>query len=56
MKQYKRRLREKCKQIVNACNECKSALREVELSPHCTDCSSFHRCELAKEILEELNA
>lgn len=54
MKQYKKIMREKCSQIVKACNECKEALEQVELTPRCENCMSLSRCKLAKEILEEL--
>lgn len=53
MKQYKKRIREKCKQIVNSCNECQKGFK-MELDTYCEDCMSRSRCDLAKEILKEL--
>lgn len=51
MKQYKAKIREKCTQIVNACNECQASMN-VNLDTICEDCMSRSRCVLAKEILE----
>lgn len=52
-KQWKRAIRQKCQQIVNACNECQKVF-DMELDTICEDCMSRSRCQLAKEILKEL--
>lgn len=53
-KQWKKKIREKCKQIVNSCNECQKRFN-IELAVQCENCMSRSRCELAKEILEEVD-
>ena len=53
MKQYKKSIRQKCQQIVNACNECQKGFN-AELDTICEDCMSRSRCQLAKEILDEV--
>ena len=50
MRQYKKKIIDKCQQAIRSCNECFTKFES--LRPDCNNCMSKSRTDFAKEILD----